>query len=405
MAKSKPAPRPKILEPLLIEAGAKAASEIKGLTWARRLEANPQRGAQARAAAAEVQDVARSRREILKLLGSKGILRDPESSLGPALGAMPGSPVRYVTPTPEVTAWVLSTLEKRGLIKDGVMRLGSLRINPRAGVVLLSEALAYSAPGNLAAAARRVNTRGGVFYEMLMPFHEKVIVEETRVASQEAERIIRVRGQAAGLGAGQIEAQVSAVRETVSARMAGMSRVAFEGEAVSRGADGVALMDSGRVAEGLWMVRMTTMRDVNGKLVADHFRALVSFEKDVTRLVPIGLGESKFRSGAGKIVPQMIETVARVSDGVTAANLPRTGKVEVQWGSEVIAVIQSEEPPPTSHFEDLAQRLSAEAGSPVRATPIPMVNKQGADDAREIVKAVLDELRARSAKTKPPPKP
>jgi len=410
--------RPRILEFLAVEAGAKSRDAEVIPAIARRLQASQKFRAKLPAAVAELQGVARNPSQTLKALGERGMLRDPQSSIAATesvgkksatrqvVEGVPKAPARYATAAPEVAAAVIELLKKKGLIEEGAMRLGTLRIDPRAGVALLSEALAYSAPRSAAGAGRRVNTRGGVFYELLMPFHENVITAETRLACQEAEQIIRGRGKAAGLSAAQIDAQVNAARETITARMAGMSRVATEGQALSTAADGVALMESGPVAENLWMVRLTGMRDVNGKLVADHFRALASFEKNTTKLIPIGLGESKFVSGAGKIIPQMIETVARVSDGVTAMNLPRVGKVEVQWGSEVVVIIQSEEAPPPRHFDDLAQKLAAEANTtqPLKATPITMVNRQGADDARKLVTTILDELKERKAQTKKPPK-
>jgi len=394
-------PRPKILDFLAVEAGATSRDKIIP-KMARRV-ARADR-AKVNAAIAEMKLIARNPSETLKALGQRGILPDAQSSL---VQGLPKTPARYATAAPEVAAAVIQLLKKKGLIEDGVMRLGSLRIDPRAGVALLSEALAYSAPRSAAGAGRRVNTRGGVFYELLMPFHENVIAEETRVACREAERIIRGRGEAAALSPAQIDTQVNAVRETITARLAGMSRVATEGQALSTTADGVALMESGPVAADLWMIRLTSMRDVNGRLVADHFRTLASFEKNATRLIPVGLGESKFVSGSGKIIPQMIETLARVSEGVTATNLPRAGKVEVQWGSELVVIIQSEEAPPPGHFANLAQKIAAEANAvqPLKATPITMVNQQGAADARKLVETVLDELRERKAGKTVPPKP
>ncbi len=420
MAKPKTV-RPKILEFLAVEAGAKARAVEVIPAIARRLERSQNFRAKLPAAVAELQEVARNPKQTLKTLGEQGMLRDPQSSIAAtevpkgkkksatlkAVEPLPPAPARYAVAAPEVNAAVIDLLKKKGLIEDGAMRLGNLRIEPRSGVALLSEALTYSAPTSAAGAGRRVNTRGGVFYELLMPFHEKVITEETRVACKEAEQIIRERGKTAKLSPAQIDAEVTAVRDTITARMAGMSRVATEGQALGTTADGVALMESGPVADNLWMIRQTGMRDLNGKLVADHFRTLVSFEKNSATLIPIGVGESKFVSGAGKIIPQVIETVARVSEGVTATNLPRMGKVEVQWGSEVVVVIQSEAAPPPGHFEDLAQKLAAEANTtrPLKATPITMVNKEGADNARELVKTVLDELKERKAQTKKPPKP
>jgi hypothetical protein len=330
-----------------------------------------------------------------------------KSATRQAVEGLPKAAARYATSAPAVAAAIIELLEKKGLVDRGEMRLGTLRIDPRSGVALLSEALVYSAPRSGAGAGRRVNTRGGIFYELLMPFHKDVIAAETRVARQQAALIVRRRGRAARLDAAQIEAQVNAALETITSRMAGMSRVATEGQALSAAADGVALLENGRVAEDLWMVRLTGMRDINGKLVADHFRALVSFEKNVTTLIPIGLGESKFVSGAGRITSQMIETVRRVNDGVTATNLPRVGKVEVQWGSELVVIIQSEAAPPPAHFDSLTQRLAAESNTtqPLKTTLLTMVDQQGADDARKVVKTILEELKERTAQTKNPPNP
>ena len=390
------------MDPILAEVGAKILNEEF------RPAVGPSQAQQplnVAAAKALTKEVAAGTDLDLKQL-RRSMLQDPVSSMqqakpetesvsGATAKSLPKSKPRFVIPmSPDLMAPVIKILAEKGFIKDGVLRTGSLRVDPSTVVAYLIEVmLRYSMPRGDASLSRRKNSIGGLSYESMIPYQPEVVDAETKVALSNVKKVIRSRTPA-GASEGKIQDEIKSAQKMILERMAGPASVADKAPPPVSTPDAVAIMENGPVGDNLWLIRLTGVRDMDGQLVTDHFRALVSFEGNTVKLIPVGIGESKFQSGYNVIIDQLIESFKRVRDGVSATNLLPSANVEVQWGPDVIAIIQSEEAPPEGHFNRIEQRLADAAGSKkLNVNLVYMGNEQAAEDARKMVLTIIEKLK------------
>lgn len=233
----------------------------------------------------------------------------------------------------------------------------------------------------------RVHTRGGLVVEAAMPFRSEVLRAEKAAALANVEDLL------ARMGKRHLGEKASAALEH-----------AFDGVKRDGGASFKEMLkgtaacgDSVRLAPNLWLMRLTGLTDDAGKQVLDHFRGLVWYDvkNGAVEIVPVGLGESKFKGGTYVIVDQIKRSFGRIKNKLSAAELPvpPNVKVRVRWGKEVAAVFQTELRLADTQIGGLEAAVqTASEAKAIKVRTVRVDGKQAAEDARAIVRAIIDVL-------------
>jgi hypothetical protein len=350
------APRPRIIDHAVLEDGALLFEQIKrnaalreaaGLTGA---EVDPQKLPKVEE---WLRKQAASPKEIKNELGQQKLVH-PQSAkeLAAAQEAarqakaagkkrLPAQPEAEVAVTsPRAVAAVVEQIYKSSspLLRGWLRKLG---LTVEDGTWLMWKILDYSSPRNVASFFRRVASRGGALWELLMAFYPRVVAAERSMALELALEWIRSEPQRFGLTPELVE-QLS--RELTERLSAAEGTTVQYGTGIFRPAEVPGIGEVEQLATNLWLMRLSEVRDSAGRLMMDHARALVSFSKDGIDIVPVGIGESKFGSKAAEVFEQLVRNVGRAADTLRAANLPdlSTVPIRVRWGKGLVVIAQTE---------------------------------------------------------------
>jgi hypothetical protein len=313
--------------------------------------------------------------------------RLPRPGLGP--NALPGDAAKLAkVQPPELLPHIYQRLREKGFIsRDGVLKTG-LSVDPDVFVAFLARVLDYPAARDAAGLGRRFDSLGGVAFEAMLPFRKEVLDCE-RLAGRTAVRAaVERRAAARGLPRAAADEAYKRVGDAFETHHA-------SGRAEVDVTSPYALLTSeGRLGEGLFDIRLTGIRDEDGRLVTDHFRAILDVGPPAG-LTVYSVGESKFKSGTREIAAQVIRSFERVQGGVHAPELRgiEVGPRAVHLAPEVVAVVQTEKPAPRSHLAGLAQQIrstSAHPGAPDTVVRVvEVVDLDGAKLARDIIRALI----------------
>lgn len=297
--------------------------------------------------------------------------------------------------TPELVDSIVTQLGRHE-VETSARSFGGVSPN-RFMYALLSCLLTSKKPRNAAGLEQRVNIRTGLFAEFAMPFRPEVVASEKVAAIEnlnEALDTLANRGKLPrsklddmkSSGKGAIEnAYTILLRENTLGNAS--AYVALEGAS--------ALLDSAPVAPNMWMMRLTGLTDAGGKKVLDHFRGHVFFDApaNTIEITPIGLGEAKLTGGTYKIIGQVVKSVARIRDTLSASELPipKDVKIKVRWGKRLTVILQTEDK--LSVPSGLPKSIQKASGSKTMAVEIVQIDgTQIATDGRHIVRAVIKAL-------------
>ena len=383
----------RLLNAAAVEAYSWLVSELEGQlrsTVEASLE-DAQMVARRKQAVTELRTLAREPRGYLSGLGrlphpSAPLAENPRIS--PFLGT--GQPTsRSAGQSPELIGLLVAKLQET----DVPNLLKPYRLDLRQAVAFLLEILDISRlRRGESALTRASHPRGGLFAELAIVFHEDVLKAESKAAQANADYWIRTEPGRFGAS----DNTVAAVSQGVAEKIAAALETSTADE-ISSASNQVAVWNGRRVGPNLWLARLSGLFDENGKQVADHYRALLSFDEGtkVVDVMPVSLGESKFKRGRYKIVRQMISTFRRTQKSFSTADVPTAGEADVRtrWGPRVVAVLQSEEPPAPAHLIDIENAIKQAAKRPkldVELVEIPAATV--AKDARAIVRATMEIL-------------
>jgi hypothetical protein len=385
-ARVRRARRPGILDQAVLESGAEVYAEtMKNAELARRLGEVTKIPAEEQAAImAWLRQEAINRRDVLLEMG-QAKLQDPVSATLARLraprepgeqppprtklaetveqaGDRPIEPVIAVTSPRTVARIVEAIYAREPKIRAWFEQLG---LSVEDGTWLMCRVLDYTKPRDIAAFRRRVDRRGGVLWELLMPFKASVVQAEREVALGNAIEWVRAEPARFGVKPAEAEALVASVQARFAAAAAAAAEPRF-GQSIVRTEDNPGLGGIDFIAENLWMMRLTGVHDESGRLMMDHYRALVSFAKDGSAidLTPVGIGESKFGSKAAEMFEQMVRNVGRASETLRAADLPNPSvlPVRVRSGKTIVVIGQTEAQRGVAAPADLQASLRATAG-------------------------------------------
>lgn len=239
-------------------------------------------------------------------------------------------------------------------------RFSELGLSIDEGTWLMFSVLDYSKAKSAAGIVRRIDRRGGILYEMLIPLQPGVNkAERAASASNAKDWILSEPGRF-----GATEAQKGRLADAV-ANLLQPSNSAKASTVFMRNRDAAGLAEMVPLAKNLWLMRLTDVHDEAGRLASDHIRALISAGSDGKSIdvVPSGFGESKFKSGYAKIIPQIERNLRRSRDTLKASNLPDLQGLEirVRWGKTLVVIIQSEKKLPVgteASIEGLVRKIT-----------------------------------------------
>lgn len=263
---------------------------------------------------------------------------------------------KFAVVSVETVAHVVVRIKEIAQKEAGIAEhFAALGLSIDEGTWLMFNVLDYSKALKKAGIQRRIDSRGGILYETVLPLHPNVVRKERAATATNASEWIRQEPGRFGVSDAQKERMAQAVSEQVgNPPAAGPST----GAVFIRQRDAAGLGDFELLARNLWLVRLVEVRDEGGRLISDHIRTLMSVSPDgkAIDLMPSGIGESKFRSGYAKVVPQVVANIRRVRETLRAANLPDLEGLEirVRWGKALVVVVQTEKQLPTGALDDIS---------------------------------------------------
>jgi hypothetical protein len=296
-------------------------------------------------------------------------------------------------------------LEKEAISGETMIKFGEARLSIKTLARLAWEAILqkkYKVPRQRGDSSwqRRVDQRGGVVFEMLMPYFPEVIIKETETATEIAKDIVeaKLKGVASEV---EVSDRVNSVVNAVKRRMSAVGSPQVERVVVDGTEKQIWTLEDGPIGEGLWLVALHRMRTLDGKEVADHLRVIYSISATAINVWPVAIGESKFISRTRFLLPQVIETFERIGAGLSAGNLPRNLPVKVLWGRKVVAIAQSEEPLPEGQRLGLEGRIRKMINSPnTEILFLPLTKAEEAKAARKVIEIAVDEAISLNEKQK-----
>lgn len=273
-----------------------------------------------------------------------------------------------------------------------MVRLGEVRFPLRKAATLALEALNeknYRVPASDASRKRRIDQRGGILFQMLMPYFSAVNQAETDAAVQIGREIVEM--QLGTTASPEKAVKLKSVEDAIRTRMSAVGSPRVEKIIVDGQASEIYTLEDGPIGKDLYLLSLSRMRTIEGQEVADHLRVIVTVSPKGIDLWPVGIGESKFKSGVYDLVPQILKTFQRLRPGLRAANIPENLPVNVRWGSKLAVIIQSEEQIPESHLEGLEAQIRKAARAPkLKPKVVPIAQQKEAQAARDVIEALVD---------------
>jgi len=226
---------------------------------------------------------------------------------------------------------------------------------------------------------------------MLMTLERNVVRAERSTALENAIDWINSDPKRFGVkadGAAELVAQVKARFAAAESTEPSLGRGILRSETNP----GIGEIDP--VAQNLWMMRFTEIRDESGRLIMDHERGLVSFSPDGIDVTPCSVGESKFGSKGAELLEQSVRNTGRASETFRAANLPDPSvlPVRIRWGKSVVMIAQTEAARAVRAPPDYAASVSKAAGKKLKVEFVRAGTLEGAKRSREIVREFLKLL-------------
>jgi len=288
---------------------------------------------------------------------------------------------------------VRSKLISKKLADEGNIKLGNETISIRHFLYLVRDALGNrTTSGEAASVGRAINQRGGVFFEFFIPLFSEVQQAEKNTAIENLKYYLASAGREKELDIAlkNLEAHYSGAKSFTPPANINPKELSLEQnlDIVNQ-----AFNLFGRITPDIYIFRDTELR-ASSKEVSDYFSGLMikTGKKSVT-IIPNAIGESKFESVTPDLIPQMIESVARISKlPIGSEFLTGVSEVKVSWGKTVLTILQSEVDPPAAKFKQYEEKIRKASGSKQlkNLTTLKLTKTEEATTARKIIKLFVE---------------